>query len=180
MKILAFAATNHKNSINKQLVTHATEVLKTDLVEDADVEIIDLNDYEMPIFSPERETEGGVPDLAHKFFDKIGVADAVIISFAEYNGNYTVAYKNIFDWASRIQMKVFQDKKVMHMSGSIGPGGGANVLRVANDSAPFFGSDLKASFSVGPFSEKFDSKKGAFADPELAQTLRSSLKALVA
>lgn len=180
MKILAFAATNHQNSINKQLVTHATEVLKTDFVKEAEVEIIDLNDYEMPIFSPERENEGGVPELAQKFFDKIGNADAVIISFAEYNGNYTVAYKNIFDWTSRIQMKVFQDKKVMHMSSSIGPNGGASVLRLANESAPFFGSDLKASFSVGPFGEKFDSDKGQLADPELSKTLRTSLKALVA
>lgn len=180
MKILAFAATNHKNSINKQLVTHAADVLKTDFVSDAEVEIIDLNDYEMPIFSPEREKEGGVPELAQKFFDKIGDADAVIISFAEYNGNYTVAYKNIFDWTSRIQMKVFQGKKVMHMSSSIGPNGGASVLRLANESAPFFGSDLKTSFSVGPFGEKFDSEKGEFVDPELAETLRTSLKALVA
>lgn len=180
MKILAFAATNHKNSINKQLVTHATNVLKTDFISEAEVEIIDLNDYEMPIFSPERQAEGGVPEFAQKFFDKISEADAVIISFAEYNGNYTVAYKNIFDWASRIQMKVYQGKKVMHMSSSIGPNGGANVLRLANDSAPHFGADLKASFSVGPFGEKFDSNKGALSDPELAETLRASLKLLAA
>lgn len=179
MKILAFAATNHKNSINKQLVVHATDVLKTDLVSDVEVDIIDLNDYQMPIYSPALEEEGGVPELAQKFFDKIGNADAVIISFAEHNFNYTTAYKNVFDWASRIQMKVYQDKKVMHMSSSIGPNGGAGVLRIANDSTPFFGADLKASFSVGPFSEKFDSEKGQFTDPELAETLRTSLKALV-
>lgn len=180
MKILAFAATNHKNSINKQLVTHATDVLKTDIIHDAEIEIIDLNDYEMPIFSPERQEAGGIPELAQKFFDKIGGADAVIISFAEYNFNYTTAYKNVFDWTSRIQMQVFQDKKVMHMSGSVGPGGAAGVLRIANDSTSFFGADLMASFSVGPFGEKFDSEKGVFADPDLAKILRTSLKALVA
>lgn len=180
MKILAFAATNHKDSINKQLVTHATDVLKTDIANDAEVEIIDLNDYEMPIFSPEREKEEGIPERAQKFFDKIGEADAVIISFAEYNFNYTTAYKNVFDWASRIQMKVYQDKKVMHISSSIGPNGGAGVLRIANDSTQHFGANLKSSFSVGPFGEKFDSAQGKFADAELAQTLRTSLKALVA
>lgn len=180
MKILAFAATNHVKSINKQLVSHAINVLKSEISNQAEVEVIDLNDYEMPIYSPEREQESGVPALAQKFFDKISESDAVIISFAEYNGNYTVAYKNVFDWMSRIQMKVYQDKKVMHISSSIGPNGGANVLRIANDSAPFFGADLKASFSVGPFGEKFNSTEGELADPELAKTLRNSLEALVA
>lgn len=180
MKILAFAATNHKNSINKQLVTHAANVLVAEFANHADIELLDLNDYEMPIYSQERQAEGGIPPLAQKFFDKIASADAVIISFAEHNGNYTAAYKNVFDWASRIEMKVYQDKKVMHLSSSMGPNGGANVLGIANGSAPFFGADLKASFAVGPFNEKFDTQKGELIDPVLAATLRTSLKALIA
>ena len=70
---------------------------------------MDLNDYEMPIYSPDRQNEEGVHPLAQKFFDKITEADALIISFAEYNGNYTSAYKNVFDWASRIKI---YDRKV--------------------------------------------------------------------
>ncbi len=48
------------------------------------VETIDLNDYEMPIYSIDRQNDGGIPQLAHDFFDKIGEADAVLISFAEH------------------------------------------------------------------------------------------------
>ncbi|MFK7902905.1 MAG: NADPH-dependent FMN reductase [Nitratireductor sp.] len=179
MKVLAFAATNSKNSINKQLVTHAAEVLKSDFDTDADIEILDLNDYEMPIYSLDRENTDGVHPLAQKFYDKITQADALIISFAEYNGNFTSAYKNVFDWASRIKMAVFQDKPTLHMSASIGPNGGANVLSIADNSAQFFKADLKASFSVGPFSEKFDSEAGVLKDVELTAKLRSGLEALV-
>jgi NAD(P)H-dependent FMN reductase len=46
MNVLAFAASSSKNSINKKLVTYAAGLL-----EQAQVEILDINDYEMPLFS---------------------------------------------------------------------------------------------------------------------------------
>ena len=67
MKILAFAASSSKHSINKQLVTHATEVLQTEIINGAEIDIIDLNDYEMPIYSIDRENDSGIPDKAHAF-----------------------------------------------------------------------------------------------------------------
>lgn len=179
MKVLAFAATNSTKSINKQLVIHAAEVLKSEFDKSAEIEVLDLNDYEMPIYSLDRQNEHGVHPLAQEFYDKITQADALIISFAEYNGNYTSAYKNVFDWASRIKMHVFQDKPTLHMSASIGPNGGANVLSIADKSAPFFKADLKTSFAVGPFSEKFDVEAGVLTDAELAAKLRDGLEALV-
>ena len=178
MKILAFAASNSAQSINKQLVTHAADVLKSQIEPGAEIEILDLNDFEMPIYSIDREQADGIPDAAQIFFDKIGSADALLISYAEHNGFYTAAYKNIFDWASRIEMKVFQDKPMVAMSASMGPGGGANVLKAASDSAPFFGANIVGSLSVGPFSEKFDTETNSLKDHALAHTLLTSLAAL--
>ena len=175
MKILAFAATNSRNSINKQLVSHAIRVLENEINKTAETELIDLNDYEMPIYSIDRENEGGIPELAKQFYKKIGEADALLISYAEHNGNYTAAYKNIFDWTSRIDVKVFQDKPMMIMSTSPGPGGAASVLKTAKESAPFFGADIKASFSVASFFDVFDSEAGRLVDEELSKTLRDSL-----
>jgi NAD(P)H-dependent FMN reductase len=60
--------------------------------------VLDLNDYEMPIYSIDRETEDGIPEEAQRFYDELGAVDAILISFAEHNGAYTAAYKNIFDW----------------------------------------------------------------------------------
>lgn len=178
MKILAFAASNSAQSINKQLVTHASEVFKSQIDSSAQIEILDLNDFEMPIYSIDREKSDGIPEAAQTFFAKIGTADALLISYAEHNGNYTAAYKNIFDWASRIEMKVFQNKPVVIMSASMGPGGGASVLKTANDSAPFFGANILGSLSVGPFMEKFDTETSSLKDPALAETLHQSLAAL--
>ncbi|MGS0726904.1 NADPH-dependent FMN reductase, partial [Shewanella sp. 0m-11] len=113
MKLLAFAASSSTKSINKQLATYAAS-----LVQGAEVEILDINDYEMPLFSQDREEELGHPELAQQFFAKIGEADAIIISFAEHNGSYTAAYKNLFDWTSRIDMKVFQNKPMLLLATS--------------------------------------------------------------
>jgi len=178
MKLLAFAASTSRASINKRLVTHAAEVFAQDIAPDAQVEILDLNDYEMPIYNADREADGGIPELAKQLLAKIGEADALLISYAEHNGNYTAAWKNTFDWMSRIDMKVFQDKPMVAMSASPGPGGGANALTAAKNSAPFFGANLKGSFSVGPFGEKFDAEKGRLIDADLIATLKQSLSDL--
>lgn len=179
MKIIAFGASNSRASINKQLVTHASQLMQSEILPDAEIEILDLNDYEMPIFSADRQKENGIPELAHRFFGKIGSADALLISYAEHNGNYTAAFKNIFDWASRIQMKVFQDKPAVVMSASPGANGGANVLKSAINSAPFFGADVKASLSVGSFAKVFDGELGRLTNPELVKELRRCLRALL-
>ncbi|GGI98136.1 FMN reductase [Shewanella hanedai] len=173
MKLLAFAATNNSKSINKQLATYAAS-----LVEGADVEILDINDYEMPLFSQDREEELGHPALAQQFFAKLGEADGIIISFAEHNGSYTAAYKNLFDWTSRIDQKVFQGKPLVLLATSPGPGGANTVLTAATGSAPYFAADVKASLSVPSFFDNFDMEAGAMRNEELKQALTEAVNKL--
>lgn len=180
MKIVAFAASNSSTSINKKLVTHAAEVFQTEIDPHAEIEILDLNDFEMPIYSSDREDATGIPARAQEFYDKIGAADAVLVSYAEHNGGYTAAYKNIFDWTSRIGGKVFQGKPMVVTSTSPGPGGAASVLNTAVTSAGFFGADIVASFSIPSFHDAFDTEAGQLTNTELAQTLRDALNGLKA
>lgn len=151
MKLLAFAASNSRKSINKQLVTYAAS-----LVEGAEVEVLDLNDYELPLFSVDREAELVHPELALAFVSKIAGSDALMISFAEHNGFYSAAYKNLFDWSSRIGQNVFQGKPMVLLSTSPGAQGGSSVLAAANSSAPFFAGHVKASLAIPSFYENFD------------------------
>lgn len=167
MKLLAFAATNHKDSINKQLVKYAAS-----LVSGADVELLDLNDFEMPVYSQDREEQGGIPAEAQQFYRKIGAADALIISFAEHNGSYTAAFKNLFDWTSRIDQKVYQSKPMLLLATSPGPGGAQNVLASATTSAPYFAGEVVGTLSVPSFYERFDQEAGKLNDAELDSKLR--------
>ncbi len=172
-KIVAFAASNSRNSINKQLLASVL-----DSMDDVAVEILDLNDFELPIFSVEREVEIGQPELAQQFYHLIGAADGLVISLAEHNGNYSAAYKNLFDWLSRIDQKVFQDKPTVLLATSPGGRGGQTVLQIALDSMPRFGADIKANVSVPNFYDNFDPSENKLKNPELAQQITDALNAL--
>ena len=170
MKVTCFAASSSRASINRKLVTYAAGLIK-----DAEVEILDLNDYELPLFSVDREAELGQPPLAQAFLDKISGSDALIIAFAEHNGCYSAAYKNIYDWASRIQAKVYRDKRMLLLATSPGGRGGRSVLDLALSQIPRFGGDIRASISVPMFMENFDLERGVIINEEIDQELRAAI-----
>ncbi len=174
MKIIAFAASNSRKSINKKLATYAASLL-----DNVDIEILDLNDYELPLFSEDKEAEIGQPEKAKKFLKKIADGDALLISFAEHNGSYTAAYKNIFDWSSRINPKVFQNKPMALLSTSPGPGGAASVLTAAKNSAPYFDGIVKADLSVPSFYENFDLELSIIKNSEIKTQLVNVMQSLV-
>ncbi len=156
MKVLVFGASNHSNSINATLARYTAARLKSEFKPDADIAEIDLNDFEMPIYSIDREMTDGVHQLAKDFYGRIGAADALIISFPEYNGSYTSAWKNIHDWMSRIDMAIYQNKPLIALSATPGPRAGLGVLQAVEDTAPFFGVDLRGRIGVGTWGEAFD------------------------
>lgn len=174
MKILAFAASSSTKSINKKLVTYALSFLQ-----DVQVEILDLNDYELPLFSEDKEEEIGQPTLAKEFLRKIGESDALIVSFAEHNGSYSVAYKNIFDWCSRIETKVFQGKPMVLLSTSPGRRGGSRVLAAAVKSASSFAGNVKASLSVPSFNKNFSLESNTLINDELHEQLEKAVISLL-
>lgn len=170
MKVLAFGASNSKTSINKQLAGYVAK-----LVDGADVTLVDLNDYEVPMFSTDVEAEIGHPQAVKDFVEQIQSADLVVISFAEHNGSYTAAYKNLFDWASRVQKKVYADKKVVLLATSPGPGGAKTVLGAATGSMPFFGAEVVGSLSVPSFFDNFDGDQQVITNDAIIADLKGLL-----
>jgi chromate reductase, NAD(P)H dehydrogenase (quinone) len=153
--IIAFGASSSKSSINKQFASYVANQFKN-----ATVELLDLNNYELPLFSVDKENENGIPALAHDFYAKLGSADLLIISFAEHNGAYSTAFKNTFDWVSRINSKTFQEKPMLLLATSPGARGGSSVLEIAKNRFPFQGGIVKGSFSLPSFYENFDAVNG--------------------
>lgn len=174
MRVLAFAASSSKQSINQKLAAYVAN-----LVEGATVELLDINDYEMPIFSEDREKQLEQPEQAKQFYAKITEADLLIISFAEHNGSYTAAYKNLFDWTSRIDQKVFQNKPTLLLSTSPGARGGASVLEQASNSTPRFGADVKASVAVPSFQQNFDLENSQILNSEIRHELLNAVSLLI-
>ena len=164
-KILVFAGSSSKTSINKQLAVYAAQQFQN-----ATLDILDLNDYEMPVFSVDKEKENGIHNLAHDFYNKIGSADLIVVSLAEHNGAYSSAFKNILDWTSRINNKTFQQKPMLLLATSPGARGGATVLDIASKRFPFQGAEVKGTFSLPTFFENFDAVHGII-NPELKNQL---------
>ncbi|MFT5481778.1 MAG: chromate reductase [Halieaceae bacterium] len=173
MNILAFGTSSKTASINQMLAVYAAN-----LVVGANVSQLSIADYEMPLYSEDREQELGQPPAAHAFRARMAAADALVISFAEHNGSYTAAFKNLFDWASRIDRSVFQQKPVVYLSTSPGSGGGANMLGTALSAAPHFGANVIASLSVPSFYDNFSIENRAVVDAEVKQDLENVMQKL--
>lgn len=165
MKILAFAGSNSTVSINKKLVTFASSFFQND-----EVEILDLNDFEMPIYKREIELENGIPQKALDFAEKIDACDLILLSTPENNGNFPAVFKNLMDWMSRIRgRKIFGGKPMFLMATSDGGRGGASVLEIAEKRFPYDGAEVLEVFSLPKFSEYFDAEKGIINEEKLEE-----------
>lgn len=158
MKIIAFAGSNSSRSINKKFVTSVSKYYKE---ADDYIEVLDLNDFSMPLFSVDLEREQGIPAAAHSFAKKIDEADFILLSLAENNGNYSAAYKSLIDWISRIPgRKIYNGKPMFLMATSPGKRGGQSVLDIATARLPYDGAELLETFSLPEFNQHFEEGKG--------------------
>ena len=107
-KLLAFGASSSKNSRNKKLASYVANRMAP-----KEAILVDLNEFEMPIYSEDREQEIGIPDKAYEFKKLVNESIGIIISLAEHNGSYTSAFKNIYDWISVIETNVWGSKPLI-------------------------------------------------------------------
>ncbi|OEK08631.1 NADPH-dependent FMN reductase [Flavivirga aquatica] len=152
--IIAFAGTNSKASINKKLAIYAAS-----LVTNVETKVLDLNNFELPLYGIDYENEYGIPENAHKFLEAIKSSNGIILSLAEHNGAYATVFKNIFDWMSRIDGKLWSDKPMLLMATSPGGRGGTTVLEIAKGRFPYMGGNIVADFSLPFFGDNFSEDK---------------------
>lgn len=148
--IVTIGGSNSKNSINKMLAEYVGGLLKN-----VELTKVDLNDFEMPLFSVDIENEQGFSKGAIDLNNIINKADGFVISLAEHNGAYSTAFKNAFDWLSRINGKVWREKPMILLSASPGARGGQTVLDIALGRFPYMGGNIAGSMSFPSFNDNF-------------------------
>ncbi|MEH6576502.1 MAG: NAD(P)H-dependent oxidoreductase [Amphritea sp.] len=166
-KILAFSGSNSSKSINQTLVK-----LVADKIENHQVEVIDIRDYPMPIYSSDIEENEGYPENARIIRNLLADHDAFVIASPEHNGSMPVAFKNLIDWVSRLgdmENPMFGDKKpLLLLSTSPGPTGGATNLANLANLMPWWGADVRGTYNLGSFYDNFvDGKLSPEKDQEL-------------
>lgn len=170
--ILTFGGSNSKNSISRSLAIRLGNMMK-----EYNVENIDLNNYELPLYSIDTEKEFGFPDKAIELNNKLNQTDGLIIVLAEHNGAYSAVFKNMFDWLSRIDGKVWKQKPMLLLSTSPGERGGQSVLEIAKSRFPRNGGNIVGSMPFPSYNENF--KNGEIVNPDLKSkviTLLDSFK----
>ena len=157
-QVLVFGASNSKNSMNKKFAVFAASSLA-----DVELHIADLNHYELPLYSIDLQKEQGLPENALQFYALIQQCDALVISLAEYNGLHTTAFKNLWDWMSRIPldkpMQFWGGKPMFLLSTSPSKRPMSNVLSVSKELFPHFGANIIADFHLPSFNYFFRDQK---------------------
>lgn len=151
---MVIGGSNSKESINKQLAIHAANQLQN-----TELNIVDLNDFALPLYGVDLEAKQGIPEGAKKFNAFLQSTDGIVLSLAEHNGAYSTAFKNILDWISRIDTNVWKEKPMLLMATSPGERGGTDVLGVAKNRFPHLGGNIIATFSLPSFFENFSNDK---------------------
>ena len=85
-KIIAFAGSARKDSYNKKLVKIAAEGARE---AGAEVTIIELEDYPLPLFDEDLEKSEGLPENGRKLKDLFLAHNGLLISSPEYNRSYS-------------------------------------------------------------------------------------------
>ena len=129
-RILAFASSTRRESFNKKLVAIAAQGARE---AGAEVTLIDLKDFPLPLFDQDLEAEQGMPENGKKLKKLFIDHDGPLIASPEYNSSFPAVLKNAIDWVSRPapgepSLVAFRSKVATLMSASPGALGGLRGL----------------------------------------------------
>ena len=172
MRILVFAASLRKESLNKKLAVLICQKLEAT---GAEVDHADFRDFEMPVFDGDLEASDGIPAGTRRLADRILGADGVVIVSPEYNYGVPGPLKNAVDWLSRIRPYPTIGKPAFLASAAPSVVGGARGLIALRPSLSFMGMWLSGdSFSLAQANQAFD-EDGALINEDLDRMLDGML-----
>ncbi len=188
-RILAFAGSTRKESFNKKLVPIAAHGARDG---GAEVTLIDLKDFPLPVFDQDLEAEQGMPENGRKLKQLFIDHQGLLLACPEYNSSITAVLKNTIDWVSRPapgepSLVAFLGKVATLMSASPGALGGLRGLVTVRSILGNLGvivlpdqvAIAKASAAIKPDGSLADPKQQA-AIEALGKTLASFLMKLKA
>jgi len=177
INIIAFAGSNRRGSINRAALTLAVEGATR---AGATVEVIDLREYEMPLYDAEWHSANGLPETARRLREKMRNASGLLIASPEYNSSITPLLKNTIDWLSQsVESGIgagggrmpFDGKIVGLLGASMGAFGAIRALPHVSFIFSNLGSVVLPVMAV-PSADKLFAADGAVANERQATMLR--------
>jgi chromate reductase, NAD(P)H dehydrogenase (quinone) len=183
-RILAFAGSARKDSLNKKLARAAAEAARA---AGAEVTFIDLDDFPMPVYHGDLESGRGMPEGARRLRELFLAHDALLIASPENNQSVSALLKNAIDWVSRSVgdgkgansgLAPYRGKVAAIMAATPGPWGGARGLPHLRQILSGLGvMVLPAQVQLARAHEAFDDS-GALGDEHASKSVRALAEAL--
>jgi chromate reductase len=184
-RILALAGSTRAGSYNRHLLAAA---VRGAAAAGAEVTLIDLRDYALPLYDGDLEAREGLPAAAQALKDLLLAHQGLLIAAPENNGSISAVLKNAIDWASRPAVRGnglagFRGKVVALMSASTGRWGGVRGLAHVRSILGIVGCLVLADQVTISNAAKAFTEDGELTDPkekERAEALGATLARTVA
>jgi chromate reductase, NAD(P)H dehydrogenase (quinone) len=174
MRVLAFAASSRKESLNRKLIELAARLAEE--VADAEVDLADFSEFAMPVYDGDLEAAEGLPPGADELRRRLERADATMIATPEYNYSIAGPLKNAIDWVSRERPMPWRGRSIYLMSASPGPIGGIRGLWQTRIPLEGCGALVFPDmFALARAREAFD-EGGRLVDGRLEERLRQEVR----
>jgi NAD(P)H-dependent FMN reductase len=176
-QILAFSGSARRESLNKKFLAVAVQEVKN---AGGEVTLIELSDYDLPIYNGDLEDASGMPANARKLVDLIKDHAGLLIASPEYNSSITALLKNTIDWCSRADDDPFPGKVVAVISASPGAYGGNRSLKTTQQILLHLGCHIVPAMASLPQAHKAFGADGKLTEPRALKGVQELAKALVA
>ncbi len=173
-KILMMAMSLRKDSFNKKLITNAHRILSDE--KKSHCEILQFNDFPLPVYNGDDESQTGIPETAKQLGRMIQQADALILSTPEYNGGMPGAFKNAVDWLSRIKPSPLASRHLLLIGASPGALGAVRGLWHSRVPLEAMGVFVYPEMFGLSQAHKMFSPDGTLTDPAITERLRGLLQ----
>lgn len=175
-RILAFSGSARRESLNRKLLAVAVEATRA---AGAEVTVLDLNEYVLPLYHGDLEDQGGLPANAGKLIALITQHQGLLIASPEYNSMFTPLLKNTIDWCTRGDDNPFTGKVAAVVSASPGLYGGIRSAQLARQLLLHVGCHVvPAQCSVSQADKAFD-EQGGLKEPRQQKSVQTLAAALV-
>ncbi len=141
--------------------------------------VIDLANYDLPLYHGDLKTPAGVKKLIRKMKS----CDGIIIVTPEYNGSLPPVLKNAIDWTSTVETGHIKGPIYGIAACTPGPMSGIMVMRQVQYILTRLGADIiPIQAGCGNSDKAFDAKGNLIAQPAatLAESMMSAMLARIA
>jgi len=172
VRILVFAASLRKSSLNTRLALLAARVIEA---EGGGVDLASMAEFDCPSYDGDAQNDKGFPTGAVELRRRVESCDGFVIASPEYNASLPGVLKNAVDWVSRFHPQPFNERYGLLLSASPSMVGGNRGLWALRVPFEHLGARIYPDmFSLAQAHKALDDEGGLVSEP-LQERFRTNI-----